>query len=142
VQVLGTRASPKLRVTLRALGRAATELRQKLGESLASIQKFDAPILQATTSSLEALRAYSMGCEVEYRQGKLIEAIPFYKRAIELDNNFALAYFHLAGMYGNTLQLGSMEAAEKAFALKDRVSERREARDFCVLLQKCNRRIR
>lgn len=109
---------------LRALGRAASELREKLGESLASIQKFDAPILQATTSSLEALRAYSMGCEVEYRQGKLIEAIPFYKRAIELDNNFALAYFHLAGMYGNTLQLGSMESAEKAFALKDRVSER------------------
>ena len=109
---------------LGALGRATTELRKKLGESLASIQKFDAPIMQATTSSLEALRAYAMGCEVEYRQGKLLEAIPFYKRAIELDNNFALAYFHLSGMYGNTLQSGSMESAEKAFALKDRVSER------------------
>jgi eukaryotic-like serine/threonine-protein kinase len=61
---------------LRALGRAASELREKLGESLASIQKFDAPILQATTSSLEALRAYSMGCEVEYRQGNSLR--PFH----------------------------------------------------------------
>jgi serine/threonine protein kinase/Flp pilus assembly protein TadD len=110
---------------LRALGRAATELREKLGESLPSIQKFDAPIEQATTSSLEALRAYSMGLEVEYRNGKLFDAIPFHKRAIELDNNFARAYFELAGIYSNTNQPGLwVEYGEKAFARRDRVSER------------------
>jgi len=110
---------------LRALGRAATALREKLGESLSSIQKFDAPIEQATTSSLEALRAHSLGLEVGHHRGALIEAIPFFKRAIELDHNFALAYNNLAATYNNTSQPGlAAEYAEKAFGLRDRVSER------------------
>ena len=74
-----------------ALGRAATGLRGKLGESLASLQKYDVPLEEATTSSLEALKAYSLGRERHYK-GDYSEAIPLIKRAIELDPNFARAY--------------------------------------------------
>jgi eukaryotic-like serine/threonine-protein kinase len=108
---------------LSTLGRAATKLREKLGESLASIQKYDAPIAQATTSSLEALKAYSLGRE-QNAKGKDAEAIPFYKRAIELDPNFARAYNSMAIAY---ISLGqrerTVEAAQKAFELRDRASE-------------------
>ena len=86
---------------LRGLGEAAVRLREKLGESLASIQRFDAPVEQATTSSLEALRAYALGNEQRNR-GDEREAIPLYRRAIELDPNFALAYGRLASIYGNS----------------------------------------
>ncbi|MGA8234679.1 MAG: serine/threonine-protein kinase, partial [Candidatus Acidiferrales bacterium] len=75
---------------LKALGNAATSLRGKLGESLASIQKFDVPV-EATTASLEALKAYSMGITTQRTQGDAA-AIPFVKRALELDPNFAVAY--------------------------------------------------
>src|SRR5712692_3109227 len=109
---------------IKRLGEATTRLREKLGESLASIQKFDAPIEQATTSSLEAFRAYSIGLE-HHLKGSYPEAIPFFKRAIELDNNFAIAYARLASAYANTAQRDlATEAAQKAFALRDRVSER------------------
>jgi len=109
---------------LRALGQAATKLREKLGESLHLIQQFDVPIAQATTSSLEALKAYSLGYEQNLK-GKYLEAIPFYKRAIELDPNFVLAYSTLSGAYSNTLQLElAAECAEKAYQLRERVSER------------------
>src|SRR4030095_4532845 len=113
---------------LKKLGDAATRLREKLGESLASIQKFDAPIEQATTSSLEALKAWTMAEEHE-RSGKTLEAIPFYKRALELDPNFAAAYLGLDDAYFNMRQLElAAQAAEKAFALRDRVSERERFR--------------
>jgi eukaryotic-like serine/threonine-protein kinase len=107
---------------LKALTQSASKLRQKLGESLSSIQKFDAP-LEVTTSSLEALKAYSLAYEQSTR-GKFLESIPFYKRAVELDPNFAYAYAGLAVQYANTNQPKlAAEYVERAFALRDRASE-------------------
>jgi serine/threonine protein kinase/tetratricopeptide (TPR) repeat protein len=109
---------------IKKIGEATTRLRERLGESLASIQKFDAPIEQATTSSLEAFKAYSIGLD-NHLKGSYFEAIPFYKRAIELDPNFAIAYARLASVYANTGQRDlATGAAQKAFDLRDRVSER------------------
>jgi eukaryotic-like serine/threonine-protein kinase len=109
---------------LRSLGSAATKLRERLGESLRMVEKFDAPIEQATTSSLEALKAFSLGNEQQNR-ARYLEAIPFYKRAIELDPAFALAYTRLAVAYDNSRQQElAAEYATKAFDLRDRVSER------------------
>ncbi len=109
---------------IKRLGEATTKLREKLGESLASIQKFDAPIEQATTSSLEAFRAYSNGLD-DHLKGSYSDAIPFFRRAIELDPNFAIAYARLATAYANTGQRDlATEAAQKAYDLRDRVSER------------------
>ena len=109
---------------LRALGEAATKLREKLGESLASIQKFDAPIEQATTSSLEAFKAFSLGVEQQL-DGQYFEAIPLFKRAAGIDPNFALAYARLASVYNNSGEPGLAAAAsQKAYDLRDRVSER------------------
>src|SRR5712692_2301591 len=109
---------------IKRLGEATTKLREKLGESLASIQKFDAPIEQATTSSLEAFRAYSIGLD-DHLKGSYSDAIPFFRRAIELDPNFAIAYARLATAYANTGQRDlATEAAQKAYDLRDRVSER------------------
>ena len=109
---------------LHALGEAAMKLREKLGESLQSIQKFDAPIEQGTTSSLEALKAFSLGVEQQLK-GKFLEAIPFLKRATEIDPNFALAYARMASMYYNSgLFDPAAAASQKAYDLRDRVSER------------------
>ena len=109
---------------IKRLGEAATRLREELGESLASIHKFDAPIEQATTSSLEAFKAYSIGLDYHLK-GSYSEAIPFFKRAIELDPDFAIAYARLASAYANTAQRElATAAAQKAFDLRDRVSER------------------
>jgi serine/threonine protein kinase/tetratricopeptide (TPR) repeat protein len=108
---------------LASLGKATSTLREKLGESLASIRKFDTPIEQVTTPSLEALQAFSLGIE-SLKAGKNLEGIPFFRRAIELDENFASAYVALDTAYYNTEQFDlATQAAEKAFALKDRVSE-------------------
>jgi serine/threonine protein kinase/Flp pilus assembly protein TadD len=108
---------------LRALSQAATQLREKLGESLSLIQRFDKPLDQATTSKLEALKAYSFGGE-QAVSGRLMEAIPFYKRAVELDPDFAVAYNTLAVIHFVTGRAGlATEYAEKAYALRDRVSE-------------------
>ena len=109
---------------LTTLGRVASQLREKLGESLGSIKKFDAPIEQATTSSLEALKAFSQGNELR-QKGQDREAVPFYKRAIEVDPNFAMAYARLAVTYNNRgeTELGK-EYSQKAYDLRDRVSER------------------
>jgi len=106
------------------LGKAASRIRGKLGESLSSIQKFDAPIEEATTSSLEAFKAFTLG-EAERARGTEVQSISFYKRAIELDPNFALAYARLGQVYQNTGS--SDEAAEytkKAYELRERTSER------------------
>jgi eukaryotic-like serine/threonine-protein kinase len=109
---------------LSALGKAALELREKLGESLSSIKRHDVPIEQATTSSLEALKAYAMGNE-ERAKGNNQEEIRFYKRAIELDPNFAMAYARIAVFHGNREQMEEAQPyAQKAFDLRDRVSER------------------
>jgi eukaryotic-like serine/threonine-protein kinase len=108
---------------LGAVGQAASALRGKLGESLASVQKFDAPIEEATTSSLEALKAFSLG-EAERTKGTEINAIPLYKRAIELDPNFAVAYARLGQVYFNLDEFNAgRENEKKAFELKDRASE-------------------
>ncbi|MFY9611513.1 MAG: protein kinase [Blastocatellia bacterium] len=116
-----TEAESKEQV-LKALSLAASRMREKLGESLGSIQKFDAP-LEVTTSSLEALKAFSLGVE-QTQSGKFLEAIPFYKRAVELDPKFAYAYGSLAVNYYNTKQPKlAAEYAERAFALRDRMSE-------------------
>jgi eukaryotic-like serine/threonine-protein kinase len=112
---------------LKALGKAVTNLRAKLGESLATIQKFDVPV-EATTPSLEALKAFSMGITTFRAKGNA-EAIPFYKRALELDPNFAVAYASLGLIYGNLGQASlAAENIKKAYALRDRVSEREKYR--------------
>ena len=109
---------------LSSLGTAASNLRKKLGESLSSIQKYDVNIEQATTSSLEALKAFTMGNEARDR-GKLLESLTFYKRAIELDPNFAMAYARLGNAYANTNQYeAAKQYVQKAYDLRDRVSER------------------
>jgi tetratricopeptide (TPR) repeat protein len=109
---------------LKALGQAASKLREKLGESLSSIQKFDAPIEQVTTSSLEALRQYSLGRE-KHSDTKYREAIPFYKHAIQLDEHFAIAYARLAACYNSLKQFElSRAASAKAYEYRDRASER------------------
>jgi serine/threonine protein kinase/Flp pilus assembly protein TadD len=109
---------------LRVLGEVAIKFREKLGESLQSIKKFDAPIEQGTTSSLEAFKAFSLGVEQQLK-GRYLDAIPFLKHATEIDQNFALAYARLASMYYNSRQEAlAARASEKAFELRDRVSER------------------
>jgi eukaryotic-like serine/threonine-protein kinase len=106
-----------------ALGTAATKLREHLGESLASIQKYDAPIYEATTSSLDALKFFSMGVEQQLK-GKYVEAIPFFKRATEVDANFARAYAAMSSMYYNTRQYDlAADASRKAYELRERVGE-------------------
>ena len=109
---------------LRALGEATTVLRGKLGESLASVQKFDKPLAEATTSSLEALQAYTQGMKTQRTNGD-VEALPFHKRAVELDANFAQAYRALGTVYANLNQasLATMNL-RKVYELRNRVSER------------------
>ena len=108
---------------LKTLSRASSSLRTKLGESLPSVQKFDVPI-EATTSSLEALKNYSVGIKIKNEQGE-VPSIPFLKRAIELDPNFAMAYATLSLWYSNLGQPSlALEYATKAYQLRDRISER------------------
>jgi serine/threonine protein kinase/tetratricopeptide (TPR) repeat protein len=112
---------------LKALGKSASSLRAKLGESLSTVQKFDVPV-EATTSSLEALKALSMGI-MTFRTKGNSESIPFYKRAIELDPNFAVAYASLGLTYGNLQQASlASENIKKAYDLRAHVSEREKYR--------------
>ena len=112
---------------LKALDTAATAIRTRLGESLASVQKFDVPV-EATTPSLEALKAYSLGVTTGRTKGDA-EAIPFMRRAVELDPNFAMAYAGLAVEYSNLGQASlAMGYAKKAYELSDRVSNREKYR--------------
>jgi serine/threonine protein kinase/tetratricopeptide (TPR) repeat protein len=121
------RTAASKQAVLKSLGQAATKLRGELGESLATVEKFDVPV-EATTPSLEALKAYSMGGRTRRRKGDA-EAIPFFKRAIELDPTFALAYAALSLSYLNLNQAGlAAENASKAYELSDRVSERERYR--------------
>jgi len=112
---------------LKALSRATTELREKLGEELSSIQKFDAK-LEVTTSSLDALKQYALG-RSEQDRGQFFKAIEFYRRATEMDPNFATAWLGLALQYANTSQPAlAAECLSKAFALTNRVAEDERAR--------------
>lgn len=109
---------------LPAMGGIIPSLRQTLGESLASIQKFDTPIEQATTTSLAALKAYTEG-DKKRQQGLETESIPFYKLATELDPDFAIAYVRLGAVYSNSQDYKSpKDYVTKAFEKSDRVSER------------------
>ena len=108
---------------LSALSDSASRLREKLGESLSSIKKYDVKIDQATTSSLEALKAYANGNE-QRAMGNPTGALPFYLRAIELDQNFAMAHARLAVHYGNNSEFDKAQvAAQRAYELRDRVSD-------------------
>ena len=109
---------------LPAVGKMASKIRRALGESLDSIQRFDAPVEQITTPSLEALRAYTLG-QRQRAQGNEIQSLSFFQRAIELDPSFASAYTSLSNTYSN---LGETERAQQyaklAFEHRERVSER------------------
>jgi eukaryotic-like serine/threonine-protein kinase len=109
---------------LKALDKAGDDLRQKLGESLVSVQQFSKPLDQATTGSLQALKAFSDGRRNARENGESA-ALPFYKRALELDSNFAQASAALGTVYANLGQPNLATAAfKKAYELRDRVSER------------------
>ncbi len=118
-----TEADSKEQV-LKSLDQAASSLRAKLGESIGSVQKFTTPLEQATTSSLEALQAFSLG-QAEHQRGEDAKAAPYLKRAVELDPNFAMAYATLGTVYSNLTQQGlAVSYLTKAFDLKERASER------------------
>jgi hypothetical protein len=109
---------------LDALGKTASEMRNKLGESLSTVKEFDTPLEQASTSSLEALQAFSSGYKILYGPEGSPAAIPFFRRATELDPRFALAYAMLgrtsidAGEYST-----GVDTTRKAYELRERVSE-------------------
>ncbi|HYK50199.1 MAG TPA: tetratricopeptide repeat protein, partial [Terriglobales bacterium] len=108
---------------LNSLHQAGSSLRKKLGESLASVEKFDKPLSEATTSSLEALKAFSLG-DAKHQMFDELAALPLYQRAVELDPNFAMAYARMGTVYGNLGQNQlSEQSREKAFELRDRTSE-------------------
>ena len=109
---------------LKSLDKAASNLREKMGESLASVQQFAKPLEQATTSSLDALQAFTLG-EAEHQKTKDDQAIPHLKRAVELDPNFATAWAVLGIAHFNMADPAQgREAMAKAYALRDRASER------------------
>ena len=118
-----TEADSKEQV-LKSLDRAASSLRGKLGESIGSVQKFATPLEQATTSSLEALQAFSLG-QAKHQRLDDAAAIPYLKRAVELDPNFAMANATLGVSYNNLTQQGLADTfITKAFDLRERASER------------------
>ncbi|MFZ1010129.1 MAG: protein kinase, partial [Candidatus Sulfotelmatobacter sp.] len=109
---------------LPAVGKAASSLRGKLGESLASIQKFDTSVTEATTSSLEALKAFAAADQMRNGGGEA-ESLPLFQRAVELDPNFAMAYARLSAIYNNIGEEDrAVETARKAFDLRERVSDK------------------
>jgi DNA-binding winged helix-turn-helix (wHTH) protein/tetratricopeptide (TPR) repeat protein len=109
---------------LDTLGEAASKLRGELGESLSSVQKYETPVADATTSSLEALKAYSLGQKTRFAKGETA-ALPFFKRAVELDPKFALAYRAMAVAYSGGNEIGrAAEYSRKAHDLREKVSER------------------
>jgi len=108
---------------LAALGRGAQEMRRKLGESLSSIQKYDTPIEQATTPSLEALQAFTLAMKTTRESGE-VKSIPYFKHAIDLDPNFALAHARLGASFIGLGEPGqAAENIQKAYELKERISD-------------------
>ena len=119
---------------LDALGEAASKLRGELGESLATVQKFDVPLAEATTSSLEALKAFSLGKKARNEKGAAA-ALPYDQRAIELDPNFAMGYRAVGDDYSSLGELGrASEYFTKAFQLREHASEREKLDDHRRLL--------
>ena len=109
---------------LKALDNAAISLRSELGESLSSVQKYATPVEEATTPSLEALKVFTLGQKTFLVKGDAA-ALPFYKRAVELDPNFAMAYAYMSANYNNLSEAGrAVEYARKAYDLREKVSER------------------
>ena len=110
---------------LDALGKVATDMRAKLGESLSTVQRFDTPLEQATTPSLEALQVYSLGWKTLAEKADSAAAVPLYQRTIRLDRNFAMAYALLGESYSNLGETSlAAESLRKAYELRERVSER------------------
>jgi len=108
---------------LKALNTAAVDMRGKLGESLASVQKFATPVEEATTSSLEALKAYSLAQKTRAEKGETA-ALPLFKRAVELDPKFAMAYARTGTIYSNLGEAAlASDYTRKAYELRDKVSE-------------------
>src|SRR5262249_22185160 len=102
---------------------AAQKLRRSLGESLASIDKYDAPVQDATTASLDALKSYSLALATRRRQGD-VASVPFFRQAIEQDANFAIAHARLGTVYSNIGEAAlAREEIAKAYAMRERVSE-------------------
>jgi len=115
---------PRKEEVLSALGTATSSFREKLGESIGSVRRFDAPLPRATTSSLEALHAYALALD-EGRLVPRVEAVPHLQRALELDPNFAMAHALLSGVYANTgRSADAPRYSQRAFELRERVSER------------------
>src|SRR5208337_2658918 len=85
---------------LNALSQIASKFRTRVGESLSTVEKHDTPLQEATTPSLEALKAYSAACKVHFSIGDATAALPLYKRALEIDPKFAMAYANLGSLYG------------------------------------------
>jgi serine/threonine protein kinase/Tfp pilus assembly protein PilF len=109
---------------LYGVGEAAAKLRSELGESSATVQKFDVPLPQATTLSLEALQAYSLGVKATHEKGTAA-ALPYYQRAIQIDPNFAMGYRAVGNDYFSLGELGrANEYYTKAFELREHASER------------------
>ncbi len=116
-------ASAKEKV-LDAVGEAASKLREQLGESLATVKKFDVPLDQATTSSLDALKAFSLG-EKAYREKGQAAALPYSQRAVQLDPNFAMGYESLGAYYYGLSEIGrASEYFTKAYELREHASKR------------------
>ena len=117
------RASGKEAV-LKALDAAAVSLRSRLGESVGSVKNYATPLEDATTPSLEALKAYSVGVKTDHAKGDAA-ALPFFQRAVDLDPNFAMAYKWMSVAYFDLNEIGrAAENARKAYALHEKVSER------------------
>jgi eukaryotic-like serine/threonine-protein kinase len=115
--------APSKEKVLTALGDAATKMRSELGESLATVQKFDVPLAEATTSSLDALKAFSLAAKASRKNG-VAAALPYDLRAIELDPNFAIAYAAVGSDYFTVSELErASEYYSKAFQLREHASE-------------------
>ena len=109
---------------LNAMDQVAGKFRTRVGESLTTVEKYDTPLKEATTQSLEALKAYSLGAK-KFREGQLSAALPFFKRAVELDPNFAAAYVSMSTVYGISHEPErAAENIRKAYELREKVSER------------------
>jgi tetratricopeptide (TPR) repeat protein len=117
---------------LDALGKAALEMRRRLGESLSTVQKYNTPLEQATTPSLEALQAYNLGWQAFFGQGDTAAAVSFFQRAAHLDPNFAMAYWGMGQSYSflgeSTL---ADESGQKAYELRERLSELEKLKIEC-----------
>jgi DNA-binding winged helix-turn-helix (wHTH) protein len=115
--------APRKEDVLNALSQVATKFRSQVGESLTTIKKYDIPLAEATTPSLEALKAYSAGWQVSFSSGSAA-SVPFFRRAIEIDPNFASAYATMGRMYGDIGESGLSEVnTSKAYELRDRASD-------------------